>query len=109
MYEIKRKERNVDGRIIDTFQRDVCSCNIFQVEAGTNGYQGGDSGHGSRTFISIKDVAASDILVRVIPESNMSNGGVEIILGGDTELETMIRSLKFITKVLEDQVKEVYD
>ena len=35
--------------------------------------------------------------------------GFEVILGGDCELETTIRALKFITKVLEDQAKEVYD
>ena len=31
------------------------------------------------------------------------------MLGGDCELETMIRALKFITKVLEDSAEEVYD
>ncbi len=35
--------------------------------------------------------------------------GFEVFLGGDCELETIIRALKFITKVLEDQAKEVYD
>lgn len=29
--------------------------------------------------------------------------------GGDCELETMIRALKFITKVLEEEAAEVYD
>jgi hypothetical protein len=35
--------------------------------------------------------------------------GFEVILGGDCELETMIRALKFITKVLEEESEEVYD
>lgn len=35
--------------------------------------------------------------------------GFEVFLGGDCELETTIRALKFITKVLEDESKEVYD
>ena len=34
---------------------------------------------------------------------------VVITLGGDCELETMIRALKFITKVLEEESEEVYD
>ena len=34
---------------------------------------------------------------------------VEVILGGDCELETMIRALKFIIKVLEEESREVYD
>ena len=33
----------------------------------------------------------------------------EVVLGGDCELETMIRALKFITKVLEEEAAEVYD
>jgi hypothetical protein len=37
------------------------------------------------------------------------SNGFEVCLGGDCELETMIRALKFITKVLEDESKEVYD
>ena len=35
--------------------------------------------------------------------------GFEVALGGDCELETMIRALKFITKVLEEESEEVYD
>ena len=35
--------------------------------------------------------------------------GFEVTLGGDCELETMIRALKFITKVLEEESEEVYD
>jgi hypothetical protein len=35
--------------------------------------------------------------------------GFEVILGGDCELETMIRALKFITKVLEEEAQEVFD
>lgn len=33
------------------------------------------------------------------------SSGFEVILGGNCELETMIRALKFITKVLEDEAK----
>ena len=35
--------------------------------------------------------------------------GFEVVLGGDCELETMIRALRFIVRVLEDESKEVYD
>lgn len=33
------------------------------------------------------------------------SNGFEVCLGGDCELETMIRALKFITKALEDESK----
>ncbi len=72
MYEIKENRRELfDGTEITTYTRDVVSANILQVEAGTTGYKGGDTGHGG--------------------------------------LETMIRALKFITKVLEEESEEVYD
>ena len=86
MYEIKENRRELfDGTEITTYTRDVVSANILQVEAGTTGYKGGDTGHGGRTYFRISDE------------------------GGDCELETMIRALKFITKVLEEESEEVYD
>lgn len=103
MFEVKECQRVVNDKPIITFQREIVSANILEVEAGTNGYQGGDSGHGSRTYIRIEDLGSTDI--EVTPKEN----GVEIVLGGDCELETMIRALKFITKVLEDQAAEVID
>ena len=35
--------------------------------------------------------------------------GVEVVFAGDGELTTAIRALKFIVKVLEDQVNHVDD
>lgn len=93
MYEIKENRlRLTDGTKISTYTRDVVSCNILEVEAGTTGYRGGDTGHGGRTYFRILDAE-----------------GFEVMLGGDCELETMIRALKFITKVLEEEAQEVYD
>ena len=108
MHEIKSHYHKIDKKDVVTFSRYIESANILEVEAGTNGYQGGDSGHGSRTYIRIEDMGSTDIRVKEIP-ANLSNGGVEIILGGDCELDTIIRALKFITKVLEDQANDVHD
>ena len=45
MYEIKENRRELfDGTEITTYTRDVVSANILQVEAGTTGYKGGDTG-----------------------------------------------------------------
>lgn len=109
MYEIKEKTIDIEKHPVEVFKREVVGANILEVIAGTNGYHGGDSGHGSRTYISIKDLGGSDIMVKVIPETVNTNGGVEIVLGGDSELNTFIRGLKFAVKVLEDQVNEVFD
>ena len=109
MYEIKENRRELfDGTEITTYTRDVVSANILQVEAGTTGYKGGDTGHGGRTYFRISDEASTDIHVTPIIDRFGCNG-FEVTLGGDCELETMIRALKFITKVLEEESEEVYD
>lgn len=109
MFEVKEKRRTLpDGTEITTYSRDVVSCNILEVEAGTNGYQGGDTGHGGRTYFRIEDQGSTDMKVHSYTDKHGSSG-FEVILGGDCELETMIRALKFITKVLEDESREVYD
>lgn len=49
MYEIKENRRTLhDGTEITTYTRDVVSANILQVEAGTTGYKGGDTGNTSK-------------------------------------------------------------
>lgn len=110
MYEIKEKRRQLrDGTIITTYSRDIYSANILEVEAGSTGYMGGDSGHGGRTYFRINDLGGTDIDVKVKRDHFGDTEGFEVLLGGDCELETMIRALKFITKVLEDAAEEVYD
>ena len=109
MYEIKENRRTLhDGTEITTYTRDVVSANILQAEAGTTGYKGGDTGHGGRTYFRIQDEGSTDIDVKPVI-TRYGCDGFEVTLGGDCELETMIRALKFITKVLEDESEEVYD
>lgn len=56
MYEIRENRRRLkDGTEITTYTRDIYSCNILEVEAGSTGYMGGDTGHGGRTYFRIKD------------------------------------------------------
>lgn len=101
MYEIKKKTRTVCGKPVTTWEREVIGANTMGVEAGTNGYKGGDFGHGSRTYIRIC-CDGGDIEVNVLKDRTGYTEGVEIILGGDSELSTMIDSLKFAVKALED-------
>ena len=109
MYEVIEKRKLLpDGTEISTYTRDVISANILEVEAGTTGYMGGDSGHGGRTYFRIEDAASTDMEVRSYV-NKYGCPGFEVVLGGDCELETTIRALKFITKVLEEEAAEVYD
>ena len=108
MYEVREKRRKLlDGTEITTYTRDVVSANILTVEAGTTGYMGGDSGHGGRTYFRIEDQGSTDI--QVLPIGRYGDEVFEVFLCGDCELETVIRALKFITKVLEEEAEEVSD
>lgn len=102
MYEVSSKTRKVNGVVVETWEREIVDANILSVEAGTNGYHGGDTGHGCRTYIRISDEGGTDIDARVMTDKFGDTTGIEIALGGDAELSTMIEALKFITMVLED-------
>lgn len=93
----------VRDRIVKTKKKEIVSANIIEVEAGTNGYCGGDTGHGSRTYIRITDLSSTDIKCRLLP--NAGNGSLIIELGGDCELSTIIRGMKYIVKTLQKQIK----
>jgi hypothetical protein len=60
--------------------------------------------HGGRTYFRIADNGCTDMKVNSYTDK-FGSSGFEVVLGGNCELETMIRALKFITKVLEDEAK----
>lgn len=76
------------------------SCNCFDVDVATTGYCGGDSGHGGRTYFKLKDSDCSDIDFR-IQSDEYGQKSVEMMLGGDTELETFIEALRWAADTLE--------
>ena len=103
MYEVICGEREVGGVAVETFKRDIYDANVLEVEAGTNGYKGGDKRHGSRTYFRIQDMGGTDIQVRVTHDGRGREDGVVVALGGDCELTTIIKALEFIIKVLDEQ------
>lgn len=102
MYEVTSGTRRVNGVDVETWEREIIDANILLVEAGTNGYQGGDTGHGCRTYIRIFDEGGTDICAKAIKDKYGDTLGIEIALGGDSELSTIIEAFKFIVKVLEE-------
>ena len=107
MYEVISGEREVGGVAVDTYKRNIYSASVLEVEAGTNGYKGGDTGHGSRTYFRIQDMGGTDIQVRLTHDSRGHEDGVVVALGGDHELAGIIEGLKFIVKVLEEQSRGI--
>lgn len=78
------------------------NCNILGVKVATNGYCGGDSSHGSRTYFRLEDLSSTDINVRLLKDKT----GVEVMLGGDAELETFIQALRWAADNLEEMAKK---
>jgi hypothetical protein len=70
----------------------------YIVTVGTNGYHGGDAGHGSRTYFQLHSDGA-DVEIRI------DNDGrdVTIEMGGDSELSTFIEAMEFAVDTLKRQ------
>ncbi len=100
--------RMVKGEIVHTKIEEFWSATALQAEAGTNGYHGGDGGHGSRTYIRIGDIAGTDISFKTYkPDPVNGNGYMIIELTGDSELHTIIDCFRFIADTLDSQAKEL--
>lgn len=94
----------IDGRSIPTMVEEMMNCDsIIEVEAGTNGYQGGGSGCGSRTYFRIKDLANTDMQCSVehCGRNTDQASEVTITFGGDSELRMFIDGLRFALNTLE--------
>lgn len=106
LYETKRSWKEVNGIDVETWIAEITSANIIEVEVGTTGYQGGDTGHGGRTYLKIQDLGSTDINVTLLKDGFNESEGFILELGGDTELYTFIEALEFAVKVLKEQSKE---
>ena len=106
MPEVEHSAVAIDGIAIPTVKTEFISANILEVEVGTTGHCGGDSGHGGRTYFKMEDLSSTDMRVRV---NNgewidlMSKGPVEIAFGGDCELDAFISALEFAVETLKQQ------
>lgn len=93
---------------IETVIYEITSANTLEVEAGTTGYMGGDSGHGGRTYFKIRDLGSTDIKVGFTDKDNLySTDGFYVELGGDCELDTMITALSCVIKILVCQLRNI--
>ena len=89
-----------EGTFIPAKKTQIHSFNNLEVIAGTTGYRGGDSGHGGRSIVMIQDKGNTDMRVEATRD-RFGCQGVKIVLGGDSELWTMIQALRFAADTLE--------
>ena len=100
MYEIKEKRRKLpDGTEITTYTREILSANVLEVEAGTTGFMGGDTGHGGRAYFRIQDEGRTAMKMNA-SVARSGCRGFAVFLGADCELATTIRARTFTTPVL---------
>lgn len=90
---------HVDGRLISCETLTSMSCSITNVCVGTNGYQGGDGGHGCRTYLSFEEQGCGSFEISIDPETQQLN----LVAAGDDELRTLIKVLRFAADTLEAQ------
>lgn len=95
----------IDGNRVPFEQETFTILNSMAVMVGTNGSQGGDAGHGSRTYIRLQDISGTDFSARAFGRmgSNYGNGGVEIVFAGDSELHVAIEMFQYIADTLKKQ------
>ena len=120
-YIRKPGEILIDGQVVPVKEKEIINANVIKVEVGTNGIQGGDSGHGSRTHFAIENVSSTDMTlafdggdaycghvdvgdVRLEGREGMHGcERIEIEFGGDAELDTFIEALEFAVATLKEQ------
>ena len=103
MKKIHRERTTKEGIVIPTRAIELTGACILNVEAGTNGYCGGDSGHGCRTIIILRDLGGVDMNARFDENESDCTRKITLEFGGDDELRLLIKALKFIRKTLKKQ------
>lgn len=78
--------------------KELTSCNVLITHVGSTGVRGGDWGHGSRAVIKFNN-SGSPMVIK-IGDQLFETEDLEILIGGDTELETFKKAFGFISKYL---------
>lgn len=101
----KKFIKEIDGKSIVIIKQDIQGICQLRVEVGTNGYQGGDTGHGSRTYIRLEDIGGTDMEIET-GKNKYGSIYTEIKFGGDAELSNLLEALEFIQNTLKEQIKK---
>lgn len=84
-------------------QLEITDACVMKATAATNGFKGGDSGHGSRTVVILENEGSVDWSVIVDGVKHADPRKITISLGGDAELRSMIKALRFAANTLTKQ------
>ena len=100
MNEVRVKKHILhDGTQINTYQSEI---GAHVVEAGTTGYQG-DNSENLNTFVRLESFDRNYFGGRTYV-GQYGSPGIELVLGGDSQLADVIECLEFILRVLKDGI-----
>lgn len=88
--------------------RTFTSACIVRCTVATNGYGGGDSGHGGCVVLSLENLASTDLEVAVDGKwvANAHEfGRVDLVFGGDCEIDTLVDALQFAAAELDRMLR----
>lgn len=101
MYRIDTGCKTINGERVDTIIRGIAGRNsLFEVEAGTNGYQGDDS----CVYFRLSVLATANFYSRVKTNEAGQPIAVELCLGGSEGVDAALKALDFCKRVLTDQL-----
>lgn len=96
---------------IQTKSIQIGGCGWLTVECGSNGYDGGDSGHGGKAVVCIDGGDDADFNVSVSKSNKYrdKDNCLEIRVGGDCEMENLADALLWMSRVLKSQLGNPLD
>ena len=95
MHEIRTGLKQINGVVVDTFERDVDRAGaLLEVESGTTGFCGGEREEGGRAYVRIRAKNA-DFFAKVNTDEKGRPQEVEIAVSGDAEILALMESLHF--------------
>lgn len=89
---------------IPTLTNEFGDFNTIEVTCGTNGYGGGDWGHGGRLFVNITNMAGTAWDVKVNGTKHADPYYLEIVAGGDSELDAFADAFLWMGEYLKSQL-----
>jgi len=103
MIDFHNSTQNVGDEEVNTVvMENDYGFSTLTVEAGTNGFHGGDYGHGSRIYLSFKHADG-------LFDFESSDGHVTITSGGDAEVRAIIETLRFAISILDLQIQQPFN
>ena len=110
MYAITEGVAKINGRTVDTFEREISNGRTaLEVEAGTTGFVGEDCREaGGRTYIGFNCICG-DFHFEPVKNDNGQLSGFKIACCGDDGLDSIMKALGFLMQALGDQCEGIDD